>query len=75
MSRQVSRGSLAIIRPMSRQVSLGSAGEYQGDKQAGVARVMLDWMKHKLESRLPGEISIISDMQMSPSLWQKAKRN
>ena len=29
---------------------------------------MLDWMKHKLESRLPGEISITSDMQMTPSL-------
>ena len=27
---------------------------------------MPDWMKHKLESRLPGEISIISDMQMTP---------
>ena len=27
------------------------------------------WMKHKLESRLPGEISIISDMQMTPPLW------
>ena len=26
----------------------------------------LDWKKHKLESRLPGEISIISDMQMTP---------
>ena len=34
---------------------------------------MLDWMKHKLESRLPGEISITSDMQMTPPLWQKAK--
>ena len=31
------------------------------------------WMKHKLESRLLGEISITSDMQMTPSLWQKAK--
>ena len=31
------------------------------------------WMKPKLESRLPGEISIISDMQMTPPLWQKAK--
>ena len=30
-------------------------------------------MKHKLEPRLPGEISIISDMQMTPPLWQKAK--
>ena len=34
---------------------------------------MLGWMKHKLESRLPGEISITSDMQMIPLLWQKAR--
>ena len=33
------------------------------------------WMKHKLESRLPGEISITSDMQMTPPLWQKVKKN
>ena len=32
---------------------------------------MPGWMKHKLESRLLGEISITSDMQMIPSLWQK----
>ena len=32
---------------------------------------MPGWMKHKLESRLPGEISITSDMQMTPTLWQK----
>ena len=32
-------------------------------------------MKHKLESRLPGGISITSDMQMTPLLWQKVKRN
>ena len=31
------------------------------------------WMKHKLESRLLGEISITSDMQMTPPLWQKTK--
>ena len=30
-------------------------------------------MKHKLESRLPGEISITSDMQMTPPLWQKSE--
>ena len=36
---------------------------------------MLDWIKHKLESRLLGEISITSDMQMTPPLWQKAKKN
>ena len=35
----------------------------------------LDWKKHNLESRLPGEISITSDMQMTPPLWQKVKRN
>ena len=34
---------------------------------------MLGWMKHKLESRLQGEISITSDMQMTPPLWQKVK--
>ena len=33
------------------------------------------WMKHKLESRLPGEISITSDMQMTPPLWQTVKKN
>ena len=34
---------------------------------------MPGWMKHKLKSRLPGEISITSDMQMTPPLWQKVK--
>ena len=34
---------------------------------------MPDCMNHKLESRLPGEISITSDMQMTPPLWQKVK--
>ena len=33
------------------------------------------WMKHKLESKLLGKRSIASDMQMTPHLWQKAKRN
>ena len=32
---------------------------------------MLGWMKHKLESELQGEISINSDTQMIPPLWQK----
>ena len=35
---------------------------------------MLSWMKHKLERRLLGEISVASDMQMTPPLWQKAKK-
>ena len=35
------------------------------------SREMLGWMKHKLESRLPGEISITSDMQMTPEESEK----
>ena len=35
----------------------------------------LGWMKHKLESRLPREIPITSDMQMKTLLWDKAKKN
>ena len=35
---------------------------------------MPGWMKHKLESRFLGEISITSDMQMIPPLWQKRRR-
>ena len=34
---------------------------------------MLGWIKHKLESRLLGEIAILSDMQMTPPSWQKVK--
>ena len=36
---------------------------------------MLGWMNLKLELRLPGEISTTSDMQMTPPLWQKVKKN
>ena len=36
---------------------------------------MLVWMRHKLEPRLPEEISITSDTQMTPPLWQKVKKN
>ena len=39
----------------------------------GTSCKMPGWMKHKLESRLPGEISITSDMQMKPLLWQNEK--
>ena len=35
---------------------------------------MVGWRKHKLESRLLGEISITSDIQMTPPLWQKVKK-
>ena len=40
-----------------------------------ISREMLGWMKNKLESRLLGEISITSDIQMTPPLWQKVKKN
>jgi len=36
---------------------------------------MPGWVKDKLESRLLGEISITSDKQLTPLLWQKARRN
>ena len=36
---------------------------------------MPGWMKHKLESRLPGEISRTSNMQMVSLLWQKVKKS
>ena len=36
---------------------------------------MPGWKKHKLESRLLGKISITSDMQMTPPLWEKVKKN
>ena len=41
----------------------------------GTSCEMPGWMKHKLESRLLGEISMTSDMQMTPPSWQKAKKN
>ena len=36
---------------------------------------MPGWMKHKQESGLPGEISITAELQMTPPLWHKVKRN
>ena len=41
----------------------------------GTSWKMPGWMKQQLESRLPGEIPITSDKQMTPPLWQKMKRN
>ena len=44
-------------------------------KMQSTSYEMPGWMKHKLESRLQGEKSITSDMQMTSPLWQKVKRN
>ena len=41
----------------------------------GTSCEMPDWRKHKLESILLGEIPITSDMQITPPVWQKGKRN
>ena len=40
-----------------------------------ISHEMLDRMKNKLESRLPGEISTTSHMRMTAPLWQKVKKN
>ena len=48
-------------------------GVHQGCMQSTSCRI-LGWMKHKLESRLPGKISITSDIQMTPHLWQKVNK-
>ena len=45
---------------------------YSTSKQS-TSQETLGWKKHKLESRLLGEMSITSDMQMTPPLWQKVK--
>ena len=42
---------------------------------SGTQVVVARWMKHELESRLLGEISITSDIQITPPLWQKVKKN
>ena len=36
---------------------------------------MPGWMNRMLESRLPGKISVTSDIRMTPPLWQKVKKN
>ena len=54
-------GQGCILSPCLLTYMQGTSCEIQG------------WMKYKLESRLPGEISISSDMQITLPLWQKAK--
>ena len=41
----------------------------------GTPLEMLGWMKHRMESRLPGKLPITSDVQMTPPLWQTVKRS
>ena len=60
-----------------KQLELISSAELQDMKSVCINLLceMLDWMKHKLESRFQGEIPITSDMKMIPHLWQKAKKS
>ena len=83
--RNLYAGEEAMVRTgMERQTGSKSGKEYVKavychpaylTYMQNTSREMLGWMKHKLESRLLGEISIISDMQMTPPLWQKVKRH
>ena len=68
------------IQPSHPLLTLSSAfnlaqhqGLFQRVSSSHQVAKILGWMKHKQESRLPGEILIISDMQMTPPLWQKVK--
>ena len=69
MSRQV-------VQDGGREKSVEKGKEKSKEKSKEKMLALLSAMKkHKLESRLPGEIPITSDMQMTPPLWQKVKRN
>ena len=79
---QVKKGQLEL--DMEQQIGSKSGKEYVKaiycqpaclTSMQSTSCEMLGWKKHKLESRLPGEISITSDMQMTPLLWQKVKKN
>ena len=78
------RDQIANILDMERQTGSKSGKEYikavychpaYFTYMQSTSYEMPGWVKHKLESRLLGEISITSDMQVTPPLWQKAKRN
>ena len=82
--RNVCRSGSKLELDMEKQTSSNLGKEYVKAVYCHLAYLtyvqstsceMLGWMKHKLESRLPGEISVTSDMQMTPPLWQKVKRN
>ena len=51
------------------------AGSKLGKEYVKAVYDMPGWMKHKLESRLLGDISITSETQLTPPLWQKGKKN
>ena len=85
--RRERRGLAAAIKPvldLEQRTGSKLGKEYIKDVYCHLAYLtymqsttckMLDWIKHKLISRLQGELSITSNRQMTSPLWQKAKRN
>ena len=69
----VDRTTTRLSRTSHNQISLAYPDPAYLTYTQSTSCEMLGWMKHKLESRLLGEISITSDMQMTPPLWQKVK--
>ena len=65
---QIGKGDLHIVKAVYCHLAYLTYMQSASCKMPG-------WKKHKLESGLLGEISITSDMQMTPPLWQKAKEN
>ena len=70
ISWQQSPSAVILEPPKIKSVTVSTVSHMQS-----TSCEMPGWVKHKLESRLPREISITSYMQMTPPLWQKVKRN
>ena len=75
--RNLYAGQEATVRTGRGKTDLSESGNVKANLtyMQSTSCKMPGWMKHKLESRFPGEISITSDMQMTAPLWQKVKRN
>ena len=75
--RNLFAGQEATVRTGHGTTDLSESGNVKANLtyMQSTSCKMPGWMKHKLESIFLGEISITSDMQMTPLLWQKVKRN
>ena len=70
---KIDAGQEAIVRIGHGTIDWFQIGK--GVHQGCILSPCLSYMQYKLESRLLGEISITSDVQMIPPLWQKVKKN
>ena len=73
--REVAQSCPTISDPMDCSLPGSSVREIFPGESTGVGAIAFSGMKHKLELKFLGEISITSDMQMTPPLWQNVKRN